>query len=247
MNNNSNNKRQLESDQNKSNNSTNQNTTIIRKPNPGPKTLSTGGATSKIIVNANQKGNPLLNFIRNVGWEFKDSSSILVDYQVGLTTGILFLSLKYNRLYPEHIYSRIKAIGQNYLLRIVLVLIDIEDPQQSLRDLTRVTIFNSFTMVLAWSPEEAARYIETLKAYEFKPADMIKEKVDQQYLPQLSDALTCIKTVSKTDVITLSSEFGSLKRIMTSSTDDFVKCPGFGDMKAAKLFAAFNEPFMKSK
>lgn len=262
---------------------------------PSSSSNSNSNSSSKIFVNSNQRGNPVLNYIRNVGWEFREgavikgtgapassagagttssstpngaagsttatsgnlavgsnlnsgyasSSGLIVDYEVGQTTGVLFLSLKYNRLYPEHIYTRIKQVGQRYKLRVVLVMVDIDDPQQSLRDLTRVTVFNSFTLLLAWSPQEAARYLETIKAYEHKSADSLKEKIDQQYFPQLTDALTQVKTVSKTDVITLSSELGSLRNIMLANTDDFVKCPGFGDMKAAKLYAAFNEPFLK--
>lgn len=35
---------------------------------------------------------------------------------------------------------------------------------------------------LPLSPEEAGRYLETYKAYEQKPADLLKEKVDQDFL-----------------------------------------------------------------
>lgn len=35
-----------------------------------------------------QKGNPLIDHIRSVAWEYSD---ILADYQVGATTGVLYL------------------------------------------------------------------------------------------------------------------------------------------------------------
>lgn len=67
---------------------------------------------------------------------------------------------------------------------------------------------NDLTVVCAWSNEEAARYIETFKAYENKPPDSIKERVDDDYVSKLTDCLTQIQSVNKTDVVTLASTFG---------------------------------------
>ena len=61
---------------------------------------------------------------------------------------------------------------------------------------------------MAWTNEEVGRYLETFKAYESKPPDMIKERVENDYLSKLTDCLTQIKSVNKTDVVTLSSHFG---------------------------------------
>lgn len=44
------------------------------------------------------------------------------------------------------------------------------------------------------SPEEAGRYLETYKAYEQKPADLLKEKVDQDYLSRVRAFLLCSST-----------------------------------------------------
>lgn len=56
--------------------------------------------------------------------------------------------------------------------------------------------------------EEAAQYIMTYKAYENKPPTMIKERIDQDYNSILRNALTSIKGVNKTDVVTLRTTFG---------------------------------------
>ena len=42
----------------------------------------------------------MLPHIKGVAWEYAD---IVPDYQVGLSSGVLFLSLKYHRLHPEYI------------------------------------------------------------------------------------------------------------------------------------------------
>ncbi|KAI9332305.1 restriction endonuclease type II-like protein [Zopfochytrium polystomum] len=204
---------------------------LLPAPNQG--TAAAGArriGSSKIIVNRRQH-------IRNVPYEFGD---IIADFQVGQTTGVLFLSLKYHRLKPEYIYERIKGIQHQYLLRIILCKVDIEDHQHSIRELTKATILAGFTLFLAWSAEEAARYLETFKICENKPPDMIREK-------QLSDMLTQVKTVNKTDVMTLSSNFGSLRKIAEASTEDVSQCPGFGPQKVRRLVDAFNTPFVDVK
>jgi DNA excision repair protein ERCC-1 len=58
------------------------------------------------------------------------------------------------------------------------------------------------------SLEEAGRYLETYKAYEHKSADMIKERVNNHYMAQLTELLTTVQFINKTDVITLIENFG---------------------------------------
>lgn len=56
-----------------------------------------------LLVNRRQQGNPLLQHIRNVRWQFAD---ILPDYQMGLSTCALFLSLKFHMLHPDYVAFR---------------------------------------------------------------------------------------------------------------------------------------------
>lgn len=56
--------------------------------------------------------------------------------------------------------------------------------------------------------EEAGAYIERYKAFEHKAPDLIKERVDDDYMSRLNSALTNIKGVNKTDVVTLATNFG---------------------------------------
>ncbi|KAG5456082.1 MAG: hypothetical protein BJ554DRAFT_4278, partial [Olpidium bornovanus] len=62
----------------------------------------------------------------------------------------------------------------------------------------------------AASNEEAGRYLETFKSFEHKPPDLIRERVDEKegYLGRLAAVLTSVKSVNKTDVVTLASHFG---------------------------------------
>ncbi|KAM4609112.1 DNA excision repair protein ERCC-1 isoform 2-T2 [Polymixia lowei] len=167
----------------------------------GPKLVGSGNS---IIVSPRQRGNPILKYVRSVPWEFGE---VVPDYVLGQTTCALFLSLRYHNLNPNYIHERLKQLGQTFTLRVLLVQVDVKDPHHSLKELARICIMADCTLILAWSPEEAGRYLETYKSYEKKPADLLKEHVEKDYLSKVTDCLTTVKSVNKTDAITLLSTF----------------------------------------
>ncbi|GIX67411.1 DNA excision repair protein ERCC-1 [Caerostris extrusa] len=75
---------------------------------------------------------PLLKHIRNVPWEF---SEIEPDYLMSKSTCALFLSLRYHNLFPNYIHDRLKALGKSYNLRVLLVQVDVAEPNPPLKDL----------------------------------------------------------------------------------------------------------------
>eukprot|EP00112_Aurelia_sp_Birch-Aquarium-sp1_P000176 Seg1013.5 transcript_id=Seg1013.5/GoldUCD/mRNA.D3Y31 product="DNA excision repair protein ERCC-1" protein_id=Seg1013.5/GoldUCD/D3Y31 len=162
------------------------------------------GTTNSIIVNARQRGNPVLKNVRNVPWEFGD---IIPDYVLGLKSCALFLSLRYHNFNPDYIHNRLKQLGNRFELRIILVLVDVKDPHASLKELAKICILSDCTLILAWSNEEAGRYLETYKSYENKPADILQEKVEGDYQSKMTDCLTSVKSVNKTDAVTLMTNF----------------------------------------
>ncbi|XP_075910585.1 DNA excision repair protein ERCC-1 isoform X3 [Petromyzon marinus] len=202
------------------------------------------GKSNSLLVNPRQRGNPVLKFVRNVPWEIAD---VVPDYVMGQTSCALFLSLRYHNLNPNYVHERLKQLGQAFDLRVLLVQVDVKDPHHALKELAKMCILAECTLILAWSPEEVARYLETYKAYENKPADLLKERVEQDYLSRMTDCLTTIKSVNKTDVITLLNTFGSLANIMEASKEDLSLCPGLGPRKARSLSSVFHEPFLKAK
>lgn len=152
-----------------------------------------------------QKGNPVLKAIKNVGWEYGD---IVPDYQVGVASCALFLSLRYHQLHPEYIHSRIEKLGNMYSLRILLIHCDVKQPERTIKELTKVSLIKNLTIMVAWSNEEVASYLERYKSFENKAPDMIRERVNDDYMSHLSSALTSIRGVNKTDVVTLATNFG---------------------------------------
>lgn len=207
----------------------------------GPKPVGSG---SSIVVSPRQRGNPILKFVRSVPWEFGE---VVPDYVLGQTTCALFLSLRYHNLNPNYIHDRLKTLGQAFTLRVLLVQVDVKDPHHALKELARICIMADCTLILAWSPEEAGRYLETYKSYEKKPADLLKEQVEKDYLSKVTDCLTTVKSINKTDAITLLSTFSSVEGIISASKEDLVLCPGLGPQKARRLYDVLHKPFLKSK
>ncbi|XP_046855446.1 DNA excision repair protein ERCC-1-like [Xenia sp. Carnegie-2017] len=198
-------------------------------------------SSSSVLVNQRQKGNPLLKFFHYIPWEF---SNITPDYVMGQRICALFLSIRYHLFNPNYIHERLKTLGKSFEVRILLVQVDVKDPHTTLKDLTKISILADCTLMLAWSAQEAARYIETYKIYENKPADALQGQSDPDYLSKLTECLGTVKSVNKTDTITLLSTFESFENIVSATENEIELCPGFGHQKAKRLNEAFNLPFV---
>lgn len=132
--------------------------------------------SNAVQVNPKQRGNPILKGITNIPWEFNDS--IVPDYVVGKTACVLFLSIRYHNLKPDYIHERLKQLGKTYELRVLLVHVDIKESQNALKHLTRICLLADLTLMLAWTPEEAGKIIETYKLFENRSPDFIMEKTE---------------------------------------------------------------------
>ncbi|KAJ2658474.1 ssDNA endonuclease and repair protein rad10 [Coemansia sp. RSA 1199] len=198
--------------------------------------------TQMVQVNELQRGNPLLSSIRNVRWTY--SNTIIPDFEVGRSSCILYLSIKYHRLHPEYISQRIEALGRSYTTRVLLVYMDTDDSKVPLREINKVALMGDMTLLLAWSLDEAGRYVETLKAYEHKQPDIIRERVEDSYVGRLNSFLTSIRSVNKTDVLTLASNFKSMDKVARATVEELAMCPGIGELKAQRIYKAFNDPFV---
>ncbi|KAM5237100.1 DNA excision repair protein ERCC-1 isoform 1-T1 [Ctenodactylus gundi] len=211
-------------------------------------TLKPGAKSNSIIVSPRQRGNPVLKFVRNVPWEFGE---VIPDYVLGQSTCALFLSLRYHNLHPDYIHERLQSLGKNFALRVLLVQVDVTLSRPS-RSWPRCASWPTARWfwpgddhALSPSPEEAGRYLETYKAYEQKPADLLMEKLEQNFMSRVTECLTTVKSVNKTDSQTLLATFGSLEQLMAASREDLALCPGLGPQKARRLFDVLHEPFLK--
>ncbi|EEB07724.2 DNA repair endonuclease Swi10 [Schizosaccharomyces japonicus yFS275] len=197
-----------------------------------------------VLVSFRQKGNPLLPHLRNVPWEY---SEIVPDFVMGAKTCALFLSLKYHHVHPEYIYSRIGKLGKAYELRILLAVVDVENHRESIQELVKTSVVNRYTLILAWSSAEAARYIETYKAFEFAAPTNIMERPSTDYLERVQNTFTSIRGINKSDCLSLIAHFGSMKRALTATQEELEQIDGFGPTKVRRFLEATHQPFRSQK
>jgi DNA excision repair protein ERCC-1 len=215
----------------------------VEQPKPQPLAGKPSSGAS-ILVSTRQKGNPILNHIKGLPWEYAD---IPADFTMGATTCALFLSLKYHKLHPEYIYTRIKALQGKYTLRIVLTLVDIESHEESLKELSKTSLINNVTIILAWSAQEAGRYLELFKTYEHAGPTSIKGHQSTEFVDRMTEFITVPRSVNKTDAITLVSNFGTIRTAINAQPEDISLIAGWGDKKVKRWHSAVREPFRSQR
>jgi DNA excision repair protein ERCC-1 len=211
---------------------------------PTPQAIASRSGVSSILVSPRQKGNPILTNLRSFAWEYSD---IPADYVLGVTTCALFLSLKYHRLHPEYIYNRIKGLAGKYNLRVLLVLVDIENHEESLKELSKTSLVNNVTVMLCWSVAEAARYLELYKSYEHANASAIRGTESKGYAEKMVEFVTVPRSINKTDAVTLVSAFGSVRAAVNARPEEIVVVGGWGETKVRRWCSVVDEPFRARK
>ena len=81
--------------------------------------------------------------------------------------------------------------------------------------------------------QECARYLETLKSYETKPADLIQGRSEEDYLSKLNAAFTTVRGINKTDVLTLAGAFKTAAGVMRADMQELSALPGIGPTKVS--------------
>ncbi len=189
-----------------------------------------------ILVNPNQSANKLLKHFRYVGYELNESISP-AHYLMYDSSCALFLSLKYHVIYPNYIYDKLNELRNSYQLKVLLVLVDHIEFQSSLKELTKLAIRTNSTLMLAWSYEEAANYLENYKLFAGRTPDIIMGKINtnsdvsQTAYQCLVEALTSIKSINKTDAVSLISTFDTFENIVKTDEEELTLCPGMASLK----------------
>lgn len=211
---------------------------------PKPVALPARSGPASILVSPRQKGNPILNSVRGVPWEYSD---IPADYVLGQTTCALFLSLKYHRLHPEYIYSRIRALAGKYNLRVLLAMVDIDNHEEALKELSKTSLINNVTLILCWSAQEAGRYLELYKTYEHTAPTSIRAPQASNYSEKMVEFITTPRSINKTDAVSLVSNFGSLRTAINAQQEEVALVAGWGEKKVKKWCKTVREPFRVQK
>ncbi|KAI9804239.1 MAG: ssDNA endonuclease and repair protein rad10 [Piccolia ochrophora] len=211
---------------------------------PTPQALPTRKGPTTILVSPRQKGNPILNHIQSVPWEYSD---IPADYVLGATTCALFLSLKYHRLHPEYIYTRIRGLAGKYNLRVALAMVDIPNHEDPLKELSKTSLINNLTLILCWSAAEAGRYLSLFKSYEHASPSSIRSHQATGFSDKLVEFITVPRSINKTDAIALVSNFGTLRAAINAGPEEIALVSGWGEKKVQRWCSSVREGFRVSK
>lgn len=196
-----------------------------------------------LSISTKQRGNGVLNFIRNVPTKYE---KIVPDFIMNPTSCALFLSCKYHSLHPPYIHRRIAELKTDFKLRVLLVLVDVDDNMATLLFLNKLAVQKDMTLMLAWSEEEAARYLESYKALENNDASIIQRKEKDNFVDQAAEFLSA-PGVNKTDSASLLTHFTSIKAIAASSMLDLGLVNGLGPVKVKRLHDALHKPFSSKR
>lgn len=113
---------------------------------------------SSLSVNSRQKQNPLMNFLTNVNYIFVEQRNVY-DFLVS-GRDVIFLSLKYHKLHPEYIQNRMKALLKKNA--ILITVVDVENNETILREINKMCLYSDFTFLVAFTYEQAAKYLTYL-------------------------------------------------------------------------------------
>lgn len=129
------------------------------------------------------------------------------------------------------------------MLRIILVMVDIENHEDSLKELSKTSIINNYTLMLCWSAPEAAHYLELYKSSENAQPTAIRTQQAQSYKESLVEFVTTPRSINKSDAASLISTFGSLQNAINAQPEQISAVPGWGEKKVRQWTNAVREDF----
>jgi len=194
-----------------------------------------------VLVHKRQKGNPVLNSVKSVPWRFADIGG--PDFVVGRGVAAVFVSLQYHLLHPRYATKRMRGVGREYRVKVLLVQVDAGDNDTPLQELCRDAMAQGFVTLLGWSAAEAGRYVEALKSMEHAPAKAIMPRREKGLRQQAMTALTAVRSVNRSDADALAARFRTVGAMARAGVEDMVSVPGLGTRKARRVLAALTAPF----
>lgn len=134
-------------------------------------------------------------------------------------------------------------LGHKYNLRLFLVMVDIENHEDSLKELSKTSVINNLTIMLCWSAPEAAHYLELYKASEHSQPTAIRAQQAQSYKDALVEFVTTPRHINKSDAASLISTFGTLRDAVNAQPEHISAVPGWGERKVRQWSNAVTEDF----
>ena len=122
-------------------------------------------------------------------------------------------------------------------------MVDIENHEESLRELAKTSLVNNLTLVLCWSAREAARYVELYKSFENASASAIRQTQGTGYAERMVEFVTTPRSINKADAVGLVSAFGSVRATVNAAPEEVAGIAGWGEKKVGRWCGSVREGF----
>lgn len=126
-------------------------------------------------------------------------------------------------------------------------MVDIHNHEDSLKELSKTSHINNLTLILCWSAQEAARYLELFKSYEHAAPTSIRAQQATSYREKLVEFITVPRSINKTDAVGLVSAFGSIRAAVNARPGEISAITGWGEKKVQRWCETVRQPFRVRK
>jgi DNA repair protein Rad10 len=171
------------------------------------------------------------------------------DYECSPRVSVVFVTLQFHQSRPDYAAMRMGLVDRNkYAVRLLIVQVNIEVPQDALLELTAVSLQQGHTLVCAQSAQEAAQYLEllcTLEKSEEAHSGAFSTLLGRPEpgVGVAADLLRSVRGMTKNGIAGLLQTLGSLAGVATAEVDQLCAVPGVGAKRAQKLHAIMRQPF----
>ena len=126
-------------------------------------------------------------------------------------------------------------------------MVDIQNHEESLKELCKTSLVNNLTLILCWSAQEAGRYLELYKSYEHASPTSIRAHQATSYSEKLVEFITVPRSINKTDAVGLVSAFGSVRAAVNARPEEIGIIAGWGEKKVQRWCETVRENFRVKK
>lgn len=126
-------------------------------------------------------------------------------------------------------------------------MVDIQNHEESLKELSKTSLINNLTLILCWSAPEAGRYLELYKSYEHASPTSIRAHQATSYAEKLVEFITVPRSINKTDAVGLVSAFGSIRAAVNARPEEIGGLAGWGEKKVQRWCETVRDPFRVKK
>ena len=126
-------------------------------------------------------------------------------------------------------------------------MVDIQNHEESLKELSKTSLVNNLTLILCWSAQEAGKYLELYKSYEHASPTSIRAHQSTTYAEKLVEFITVPRSINKTDAVGLVSAFGSVRAAVNARPEEIGMITGWGEKKVQRWCKTVREPFRVRK